>query len=30
MKPLAIADHTLVSALGAGRDATLAALRAQR
>ena len=30
MKPLAIADHTLVSALGAGREATLAALRAQR
>jgi 3-oxoacyl-[acyl-carrier-protein] synthase-1 len=30
MKPLAIADHTLVSALGAGRGATLAALRAQR
>jgi 3-oxoacyl-[acyl-carrier-protein] synthase-1 len=30
MRPLAIADHTLVSALGAGREATLAALRAQR
>jgi len=27
MKPVAITDHTLVSALGDGRDATLAALR---
>ncbi|MDP1650547.1 MAG: beta-ketoacyl-[acyl-carrier-protein] synthase family protein [Rubrivivax sp.] len=30
MKPLAIADHTLVTALGHGRDATLAALRTSR
>ena len=30
MKPLAVSDYTLVSALGHGRDASLAALRAQR
>ena len=30
MKPLAITEHTLVTALGAGRAATLQALRAQR
>ena len=30
MKPLAVTDYTLVSALGAGRAATLAALRASR
>jgi len=30
MKPLAVSDHTLVTALGHGRDATLAALRDSR
>ena len=30
MKPLAVSDHTLVTALGHGRDATLAALRESR
>jgi 3-oxoacyl-[acyl-carrier-protein] synthase-1 len=30
MKPVAVSDYTLVSALGAGRAATLAALRASR
>jgi len=30
MTPLAIAEYTLVTALGAGREATLAALQAQR
>ena len=27
MKPVGITDYTLVSALGSGRDATIAALR---
>ena len=30
MKPLAVSDHTLVTALGRGREATLEALRASR